>query len=394
MAGFGWTYLSREALRRAEAHLSGAAEDVRDEVGFLLVHQRYADRFFPGTSVLHTRLRYALFVPWIYQGLWFSPPKGDFGRALAELETSLVGRLKAANEDGVIGGRLYPKHAAQPPSTVYWTALGTWGVLRSVDARCGPPSRAQVHQMIRRGLRPSRDDDGRPLQDADFPFTGLPPLPHDWKGDGPLSFSLPPKEREFLRDRLVAVRSQAHPQRSSLLARLAERPIALPDEAWDEPVLHLAGEDRDALRRAGQAAALGAVGRALYAALLESRVQRNDSKVSHAARLREVVDASGPRARLLDLAAMAEDIGLLPSVVQRVLSETCAWLRDDGRDPEPLFDAYRTAEEARKGTRARLPNTLDGARRRSEWDPDSHPAPTELHYRWGRVSGLLQDLYG
>jgi hypothetical protein len=63
----GWTYLSRDALLRGERQFSVAGEGVRDEIGFLIIHQRYADCFFPGTSVLHTRLRYALFVPWIYQ---------------------------------------------------------------------------------------------------------------------------------------------------------------------------------------------------------------------------------------------------------------------------------------------------------------------------------------
>ena len=41
-------------------------QDTRDEIGFLLIHQGFADRFFPGTSVLHTRVRYALFVPWLF----------------------------------------------------------------------------------------------------------------------------------------------------------------------------------------------------------------------------------------------------------------------------------------------------------------------------------------
>src|SRR5262249_4445670 len=65
--GFGWTLLSRDALRRAETQLREDVEGVRDETGFLSLHQAYADRFFPGTSVLHTRLRYVLFVPWMYQ---------------------------------------------------------------------------------------------------------------------------------------------------------------------------------------------------------------------------------------------------------------------------------------------------------------------------------------
>ena len=56
--------LSREEMRQAERLASGE-QDTRDEIGFLLIHQGFADRFFPGTSVLHTRVRYALFVPWL-----------------------------------------------------------------------------------------------------------------------------------------------------------------------------------------------------------------------------------------------------------------------------------------------------------------------------------------
>ena len=58
----GWTMLSREEMRQAERLTSGE-QDTRDEIGFLLIHQGFADRFFPGTSVLHTRVRYALLVP-------------------------------------------------------------------------------------------------------------------------------------------------------------------------------------------------------------------------------------------------------------------------------------------------------------------------------------------
>jgi hypothetical protein len=62
-SSFGWTLLSRDALRRAKTQLRDDTEGVRDEIGFLSLHPAYADRFFPGTSVLHTRLRYVLFVP-------------------------------------------------------------------------------------------------------------------------------------------------------------------------------------------------------------------------------------------------------------------------------------------------------------------------------------------
>lgn len=88
---------------------------VRDEIGFLLIHQRYADWFFPGTSVLHTRLRYALLVPWIYESLKEKrPAPRDFVQAYAAAEHRLTGRLqfnqeeKTGETDGVIGGDVHP----------------------------------------------------------------------------------------------------------------------------------------------------------------------------------------------------------------------------------------------------------------------------------------------
>lgn len=59
MSSFGFTFLSRKALGQAEQMMFGGKAGVRAEVGFLIVHQRYDDHFFPGTSVLYTRLRYA-----------------------------------------------------------------------------------------------------------------------------------------------------------------------------------------------------------------------------------------------------------------------------------------------------------------------------------------------
>ena len=40
---FGWTLLSRDALRRAESQLREDTGGVRDKIGFLALHQAYAD---------------------------------------------------------------------------------------------------------------------------------------------------------------------------------------------------------------------------------------------------------------------------------------------------------------------------------------------------------------
>jgi len=73
----GWTMLSREEMRQVERSLANSEQDTRDEIGFLLIHQGFADRFFPGTSVLHERIRYALFVPWLYLRAAENPRRGS-----------------------------------------------------------------------------------------------------------------------------------------------------------------------------------------------------------------------------------------------------------------------------------------------------------------------------
>ena len=104
VASFGVTYLSKEALRDARRFMHADQAGVRDEVGFLIIHQRYADRFFPGTSVLHTRLRYVLFIPWIYADARNSRLRQrDPADVIARGEHKLTERL--LGQDGVIVDR-------------------------------------------------------------------------------------------------------------------------------------------------------------------------------------------------------------------------------------------------------------------------------------------------
>jgi len=89
----GWTLISREPLRRAATQLRDVLEGVRDEIGFLALHQAYAERFFPGTSVLHTRLRYVLFVPWMYEKFARHHPRQHVADVLPEEALDLTLRL-------------------------------------------------------------------------------------------------------------------------------------------------------------------------------------------------------------------------------------------------------------------------------------------------------------
>lgn len=393
MSNFGWTYLSRNALRRAEHQLSGAGEGVRDEIGFLILHQRYADYFFPGTSVLHTRLRYALFIPWIYQTLFEEAPSGRIVDSLQRQEIRLAGRLKHANSWGVIGGLNYPRPTTQPPSVSYWAALGAWGILRKQDGRL--PSRAQLHAFLQRKPRKAFDDDGQALQRAELPFSALPPRPPDWAGSEPMTFELAPREAEFLYRQFVDLRAAARPEHISVLAKLAAGRKVRADTCYAPGIAELAKDDAAKLRRAGHAAAMAAVGRAVYAALVETlREEEDDQPTSrlHRAHLPMVLDTHGAPASRLRLPELIEDVGLLPRAVADVLDRTLEWLNQGARDIATLRDVYERAECSRKQHRARL-SRITGASRRLDWNNEEHAKAEPLHYRWHVVLGLLGDLW-
>ncbi len=44
-------------------------KESRDELGLGAIRDSFADALFPGTSTIQTRMRYMLFVPWIYLSL-------------------------------------------------------------------------------------------------------------------------------------------------------------------------------------------------------------------------------------------------------------------------------------------------------------------------------------
>lgn len=393
MSSYGWTYLSRDALRRAERQLSGAGEGIRDEIGFLIIHQRYADYFFPGTSVLHTRLRYALFVPWIYQTLYEQGPTPRAGDSLQKAEVRLAGRLKFGGGRGVIGGLNYPKPTSQPPSVSYWVALGAWGILKQQDGRL--PSRAYLHNLLQTKHRKAVDDDGQALSITELPFAALPPRPKDWSGNDLMHFDLLPREAQFLYGQFVDLRPLRAPEHLSLLARLTASGAVESDDCWAPGIVELAKEDGPKLRRAGQAASLAAVGRAIYAALVE-KLQEEEDHLPNSGRHRNylpvVIEEHGAIASQTSVSDLLTDTGPVPSAVMEVLEQTIAWLRKGAENPMVLRDAYEYAECNRKQQRARL-SRLSGASRRLEWKNEEHALATPLHYRWGQVSGLLHDLW-
>ena len=397
----GWVLLSKDAVSRAETQLNEDVTGVRDEIGFLLIHSGYANHFFPGTSVLHTRLRYVLFIPWMYQDIVRNGGHRNIEQQVTNFETHLAGRLR--DLDGTIGKRSYPEPTSQPPTFVYWTALGTWGFLRRrPDGTC--PTKIQLHRTIERHNVPSRliDDDGFYLDDVHEFLIHPPQAPVEWHDrNGKLSFRMPKKERDFVRRQLVGVSKPDNGGIPALLSNLAknieEINIESKPELWSMDILKFADTvDKQALQRSRSAAALSAVGRAVYAALVETIRENEDGLPtvrSHRDHLTDILSRFAQIGRTLDLDALYVDIPGLPDYLCEVLYATLEWL-EQPNDLLALRDVYAKAEETRKGRRARLPRQLSAKERRAEWQPKDQTPAEPIHYRWPNIIGLLKDLKG
>ena len=127
---FGWVDFMEEDRRRMldVVHLF-REQDTRDELGLGTIRDAFADYFFPGTSTVQTRVRYMLFVPWMYQRLeQKKTPSAQIAKKARNEETRLINELlKREPEDGVIGSEA-GKALKRLPSNIYWSGLGTWGI--------------------------------------------------------------------------------------------------------------------------------------------------------------------------------------------------------------------------------------------------------------------------
>ena len=178
--------------------------DTVDELGIGSVRDAFSNLLFPGTSVLQSRARYLLFVPWIYLELERQRISSDRIAARARAnEIRLIDALIAGGEgdgSGVIGVAARER-LKQLPSYVYWNGLEILGIrLYHGSSDRYHRSLDDYYRLVREVPRGEGDEptDGvRPNW-----HVGLPPAP-----EGLLdatSFDLTAEEAAYLRERIHA----------------------------------------------------------------------------------------------------------------------------------------------------------------------------------------------
>jgi hypothetical protein len=254
-----------------------------DELGIGSIRDAFSDSFFPGTSVLHTRARYLLFIPWLLGDVARRGRSVDESRkALREAEVKLIRALIAGGEQaGVIGSQAQDKLKTMP-SQVYWPALGRLR-LRHWDVTIDGYFRT-ASQRARRSTEVSVADAASARVDLGLD-SALPPHPDDLLNE--TTFALTPDEADMLKAVFVRLPS------SSLLGWLgAHAESAAADWVWQHPQV---GDMPDQHR----------------------------ARIDHARRLHHVWHGA-PLLYNLMLARLVED----DELVDQYYAETDEWLQD------------------------------------------------------------------
>ncbi|PWE27659.1 hypothetical protein C4N9_16650 [Pararhodobacter marinus] len=231
MSSLAWIDFDEAERQRAQRITALFQErETRDELGLGAIRDSIADHLFPGTSTIQTRLRYMLFIPWLYRDLEKRDlPEAQLRTQARDAEIRLADALKAGGESNGIIGRDAGPRLQRLPSSVYWAGLGAWGI------RVFPGSLDSLFVALRRRGRSHVTSSGEEaMAGAQAPTVWNPALPQMPSGLLERAvFHLTAEEAQFLIDRLVAS------QPNSLLTMLAREGIdADCDQIWTHP--HLA----------------------------------------------------------------------------------------------------------------------------------------------------------
>lgn len=367
-------------------------KESRDELGLGSIRDGLANVLFPGTSTIQTRIRYFLFIPWIYRSMEADGVKSaDVGRRLRKEETELVEHLLALGETAGVFGRRARGLLKRLPSSVYWAGLESWGIRRAFG------SQEELHRSFDALHQSHRRHRGRREEEAAFdeaPFSvwdpELPAPPAEFPESARLA--LTEEEAEYLRDRIV----RSHPD--SLLAWLAQQgPFARVDAPWKHIALHSFRSDHQALLRHGRAFAEAMQGAALLYNLLLAEQKRSEDLVgAYASQYAEWVEHRHSEAmrgwQLEDFYQLLAQHGVV--VGQGTRDFTRAWTN---MVLQPTNDLL-LGESSRALVRARE-TTLKGGRSRfmsptalSQWSGDS--GLVLMTYRWRVAQQFLGELNG
>lgn len=366
-------------------------KESREELGLGQIRDAIGDALFPGSSTLHTRAKYFLFIPWCYQQV--SGHRGTLAQARQQ-ELALVQtlRLNGRGERGIIGAAA-GSTLKTLPSAVYWSALGRYGIL--TDPRL---TREQALALEGADGAGAAEDGARPQLRA-WRAT-LPQPPAGFPQEVPNGMDLQPDEAAWLQERLL------DSAQGTLLAHLAAHmPHPESTAPWEDPVAsRVDGEPRILLDHARRLSETMQGAQLLYNLLIAESYEsegltRQEGSVD---RFTERLDAwttataeqrpwaSWDLDDFFTRVTMERSTPVAPGSERFV--RAWAELLNRAELPSLAFDPearnlIQTRERQNKGVMARIGNR----KRLESWGGSSGAG--RYTYRWGYVQAVLRDIH-
>jgi len=145
MSKLFWAVFDAKQKEKTEEILATFEKEAKDEMGLMSITIALSNLLFPGTSVLHTRLKYVFFVGWIFLRAFDS--KKDFTQSLHYYEKQLRYKLQKARDEGkksdflgLLGSTKIVKiskkenpeadNLSQPPFSIYFNLLKAWNIIK------------------------------------------------------------------------------------------------------------------------------------------------------------------------------------------------------------------------------------------------------------------------
>ena len=365
-----------------------------DELGLGSLRDAFSNALFPGTSVLHTRLRYVLFIPWIYQQIESWGGGWDVPRYARQMEVELIDALAESDDPAGVIGIESRAQLARMASSAYWAMLVHWGIF--VPGRNQGWYHTHLDSLIRRQQDLPRADDPGVIWEKTFTWhPHLPPAPEDFPNQA--DFALTAQESDFVLGR-IQERCDG-----SLLQWLAqEASVELAEQFWEDPIaINSAGKVPEAVELARRFS-LHVEGAPLLYNLLLAELrhalegsERDQQWIEHyRTMLAEWADREAEEA-VFDSDYLWSFVALIGGRTQtRQQQFINAWSQDlSDHGPHHVAKSTRLRELVRqreiqlKGNRARVINPA----RLLDWG--GKVGVGRMQFRWPNVRQLLIDLH-
>jgi len=401
-SSLAWLQFDESQARRSRELIRALEEPTTlDSIAIGTIRDGFADILAPGTSTLHTRVRYFRLVPWAMKQVAARRPRtrDQYDRWLREVAVRTIDMLKAGSP-GALGivGVDRGSRVQTLPSTIYWNALAAWGI-RADSAL----SRSELRDLVTSGRGARRSEDGQLY--GYVVWDDLPPPPEGFP-DVPLSILPNPEEADYLLARMAGTRlsrpSNGTPE-PTVLATVARRPqTALAPQVWDLPGDVLPGSLAEIVELAWGFSLVIQGARLRYLDLLFRHkaarggveLDRTDLDVLIEDWLAEMDRDAGRvsawAGRLLDMYDLLTEHGVRIGTPLR--SFVTGWCTAAAADPEAAFASRGLAEAIIQ----REASLKKGSARLSQDSPLAHwsgqPVGSDrLSFRWPVASGHIRD---